>query len=311
MPPRRARRLPGASRPTVSCPAGGRRARGRRRGRRRSRSARAVAGADEVVAGAAESAVAAGAGQEVVVARAAERTSSPPRPTSTSSPPSPQITSRRPVPTSRSGPFVPTIVQRRSRPRSSRGRAAVPKDAVGPRRRPGGVPGDDAEGVARARDEARDAQRDVARRRRPAGASPPPCACRARRRARARPRRSSRGRSSDTSASIRARVSEIADAVDRPTTGTPAVRKTTSAPRVVPAELRPTSRAWYSVPGVEPGDRLGHRDRPPPRAGVLDDRGRPVRRRRPELEPPARRASDRVDVAGEDDVDARDLRRGR
>src|SRR5262245_17057544 len=42
------------------------------------------------------------------------------------------------------------------------------------------------------------------------------------------------------------------DAVARPMTGRPAVRKTTSAPRVVPAELRATRRAWYSVPGVRP-----------------------------------------------------------
>ena len=55
-----------------------------------------------------------------------------------------------------------------------------------------------------------------------------------------------------TSVPMRARVSEIADAVGRPTTGRPAVRKTTSAPLVVPAELLATSRAWYSVPAASP-----------------------------------------------------------
>ena len=47
-------------------------------------------------------------------------------------------------------------------------------------------------------------------------------------------------------------MSEIADALARPTTGRPAVRKTTSAPRVVPAELRATRRTWYSAPGASP-----------------------------------------------------------
>ena len=93
----------------------------------------AVARPDEVVAGAGDDPVAPRAGSEVVGSRSAERGRRPLRgPTRTSSPPSPQITSRRRVPTSRSRPFVPTIVQRTSRPRSSRGRAAVPNDAVGP-----------------------------------------------------------------------------------------------------------------------------------------------------------------------------------
>ena len=47
-----------------------------------------------------------------------------------------------------------------------------------------------------------------------------------------------------TSASIRARASDTPPTAERPTTGAPAVRKVTSAPRVVPAELRATSRAW-------------------------------------------------------------------
>ena len=49
-----------------------------------------------------------------------------------------------------------------------------------------------------------------------------------------------------------ARASEIPDALARPRVGAPAVRNTTSAPRVVPAELWATRRAWYSVPGANP-----------------------------------------------------------
>ena len=46
-----------------------------------------------------------------------------------------------------------------------------------------------------------------------------------------------------TSTPIRARCIEILDAVARPIVGAPAVRNTTSAPLVVPAELRATSLA--------------------------------------------------------------------
>ena len=69
-----------------------------------------------------------------------------------------------------------------------------------------------------------------------------------------------------TSTPIRARSSEILDTVERPTSGRPAVRKTTSPPRVVPAELRATSRAWYSVPGVRParGSETATAPRPEP-----------------------------------------------
>ena len=72
-----------------------------------------------------------------------------------------------------------------------------------------------------------------------------------------------------TSASIRARASETPDTADRPTTGTPAVRKVTSAPRVVPAELRATSRAWYSAPGVRPASDSDTATAPRPEPALL------------------------------------------
>src|SRR6185295_6808029 len=49
--------------------------------------------------------------------------------------------------------------------------------------------------------------------------------------------------------------------------------------------------------------RLGDGNRAAPGACALDDRRRAVGRRRPELEPPARRAADGVDRAGEHGVE--------
>ncbi|HKY25262.1 MAG TPA: hypothetical protein VJM07_08895 [Gaiella sp.] len=55
-----------------------------------------------------------------------------------------------------------------------------------------------------------------------------------------------------TSTRMSARAREIPEARTRPTVGSPAVRKTTSAPWVVPAELCATRRTWYSAPGARP-----------------------------------------------------------
>ena len=108
-----------------------------------------------------------------------------------------------------------------------------------------------------------------------------------------------------------ARASEIPDALARPTVGRPAVRNTTSAPRVVPPSSGRRGARGTRFP-ARARSRSPRRGRPrAPPTGASRERPCPVRRRRPELEPDGRRAADRVDRPGEGDREPRQAPRAR
>ena len=189
-------------------------------------------------------------------------------------PPSPQMTSRRDV-SRPDGPgrWFPTMVQCRARPRSSRGRDGCPERSGRADRRAGAVLRHDPEAVARAGREPGEPDREPAGRRRSTPAATVSAlrdpkvraapistqtrdreAVRRRRRhgdPRARQRRSPDG-------------ARAADGRHARRCGRRRRRHASSRP-----SSRATSRAWYSMPGVRPAERLRDGDRrraPSPRS---------------------------------------------